>query len=73
MPNSLFQAIGGNTIPPQMQNIINQYHQFRKTFNGNPKQEVMNLLQSGRISQQQLNQYQQMAQQLQAAMNNERT
>lgn len=73
MPNALFQTIGGNSLPPQMQNIINQYHQFRQSFSGDPKQEVMNLLQSGRINQQQLNQFQQMAQQLQAAMNNERT
>lgn len=72
MPNALFQAIGGNALPPQMQNIINQYRQFRQSFSGNPKQEVMNLLQSGRINQQQLNQFQQMAQQLQAVMNNER-
>lgn len=72
MPNALFQAIGGNTLPPQMQNIINQYRQFRQSFSGNPKQEVMNLLQSGRVNQQQLNQFQQMAQQLQAAMNDER-
>lgn len=72
MPNALFRAIGGNMLPPQMQNIINQYRQFRQSFSGDPKQEVMNLLQSGRINQQQLNQFQQMAQQLQAAMNNER-
>lgn len=71
MPNALYHAMGGNALPPQMQNMINQYRQFRQSFSGNPKQEVMNLLQSGRINQQQLNQFQQMAQQLQAAMNNE--
>lgn len=73
MPSALFQAIGGNAMPPQMQNIINQYRQFRQSFSGNPRQEVMNLLQSGRINQQQLNQLQQMAQQLQSAMSSERT
>lgn len=73
MPNALYHAMGGNALPSQMQNMINQYRQFRQSFSGNPKQEVMNLLQSGRINQQQLNQYQQMAQQLQTAMNNERT
>jgi len=73
MPNALFQAIGGNGVPPQMQNIINQYRQFRQSFSGNPKQEVMNLLQSGRINQQQLNQFQQMAQRLRSAMSSERT
>ncbi len=72
MPNALYHAMGGNALPPQMQNMINQYRQFRQSFSGNPKQEVMNLLQSGRINQQQLNQFQQMAQQLQAAMNNEK-
>lgn len=72
MPSTLYRAMGGNALPPQMQNMISQYRQFRQSFSGNPKQEVMNLLQSGRINQQQLNQFQQMAQQLQAAMNNEK-
>lgn len=62
MSNPLFNALGdgipnGNG-PMQM---IQQFMQFKQNFNGDPKAEVQKMLQSGRISQQQLNQVQQMA------------
>lgn len=71
MSNSIFQALGGARQPtPQMpgmagqfQNMMQRFQQFRSTFQGDPKQEVEKLLQSGRISQQQLNQVQRLAQQ----------
>ena len=56
MPNPLFQALGGGQMPGQM-------GQFQQTFQGDPKAEVEKLVQSGRISQQQLNQLQQAANQ----------
>ena len=66
MSNPLFNALGGGMPqgngPMQM---IQQFMQFRQNFKGDPKAEVEKMLQSGRISQQQLNQVQQMAGQFQ--------
>jgi hypothetical protein len=44
--------------------MMTDFQKFMQQMQGrNPHQEIANLLQSGRISQQQLNQAQQMAQQ----------
>jgi hypothetical protein len=62
MSNPLFNALGGGMPqgngPMQM---IQQFMQFKQNFKGDPKAEVEKMLQSGKISQQQLNQVQQMA------------
>lgn len=50
------------------QQMVQQFNQFRQTFQGDPKQTVMNMVNSGRISQSQLNQAQQMARQFQQMM-----
>lgn len=66
MPNPLFNALGGGKMPGpmgQFQQMMQQFQQFRNNFQGDPKQEVEKLLQSGKMSQQQLNQLQAMAQQ----------
>ena len=68
MPNPLFNALGGGRMPGpmgQFQQMMQQFQQFRNNFQGDPKQEVEKLLQSGKMSQQQLNQLQAMAQQFQ--------
>lgn len=44
-------------------NMVQQLQQFKNTFNGNPKQMVMNMLQQGKITNPQLQQVMQMAQQ----------
>lgn len=66
MSNLLFNALGGGIPqgngPMQM---IQQFMQFKQNFKGDPKAEVEKMLQSGKISQQQLNQVQQMAGQFQ--------
>lgn len=66
MSNPLFNALGGGMPqgngPMQM---VQQFMEFRHNFKGDPKAEVEKMLQSGRISQQQLNQVQQMAGQFQ--------
>ena len=66
MSNPLFNMLGGGMPqgngPMQM---IQQFMQFKQNFKGDPKAEVQKMLQSGRISQQQLNQVQQMAGQFQ--------
>lgn len=66
MSNPLFNALGGGMPqgngPTQ---IMQQFMQFKQNFKGDPKEEVQKMLQSGKISQQQLNQVQQMAGQFQ--------
>lgn len=71
MSNSIFQALGGAQqaaprmpgVAGQFQQVMQQFQQFRAGFQGDPKQEVEKLLQSGKMSQQQLNQLQGVAQQ----------
>lgn len=50
MPNPLFNQLNQNN------NIISQFNQFRQNFQGDPQQAVQNLLNSGRVSQEQYNQ-----------------
>ena len=66
MSNPLFGMMGGNQ--PQMSGLMKRFQQFKQAFTGDPKQRVQDLLNSGRISQQQYNQAVQMAQQLQRMM-----
>jgi len=72
MSNPLFQALGGGRMPAMpgpmgnMMNIVQQFKQFRQSFQGDPKAEVQKLLQSGKMTQAQLNQLQSMAQQFQS-------
>lgn len=63
MSNPLFGMMGGNQ--PQMSGLMQRFQQFKQAFTGDPKQRVQDLLNSGKISQQQYNQAVQMAQQLQ--------
>lgn len=69
MSNPLFNALGGGKMPGamgQFHQMMQQFQQFRNNFQGDPKQEVEKLLQSGQMSQAQLNQLQAMAQQFQS-------
>lgn len=50
---------------PQM---IQQFNQFRRAFNGNPQQAVMNLMRQGMMSNAQFQQLSQMASQFQNFM-----
>jgi hypothetical protein len=45
-------------------NFLTQFNQFRSTFSGNPQQQVQQLIQSGRMSQDQFNQLAEQATQL---------
>lgn len=49
-----------------MLNMIQQFQQFKANFQGDPKQKVQELLNSGQMSQQQFNQLSQLAQQFQS-------
>lgn len=51
-----------------MMNMMNRFNQFKSTFQGDPRQQVQQLLNSGQMSQQQFNQLQQMARQFQQMM-----
>lgn len=44
-----------------MNNIMQQFEQFKRTVNGNPEQIVKEMLSSGKITQQDLEQAKQMA------------
>lgn len=60
---NLFNSLG-NAQQPTQNNIIQRFQQFKQNFTGNPQQQVQQLLNSGRVSQQQYNQAVQMANQL---------
>ena len=73
MSNPLFKALGGSmpAMPGPMGNfaqMMQQFQQFKANFQGDPRAEVERLLQSGRMSQQQLDQLQGMARQFQQFM-----
>lgn len=71
MASPLFNLLNNQmqpTINTPMGNamaMLKQFQQFKNSFNGDPKAEVMKLLNSGQMSQAQFNQYQQLAQQFQ--------
>lgn len=65
MANQLFNMLGGQQSMNPMTNLVNQLNQFRQSFSGDPKQQVQQLLNSGRMSQNQYNQLSQMATQIQ--------
>jgi hypothetical protein len=60
MPSPLFNQLN----PMPQNNIIQQFMEFRKNFIGDPKQMVQNMLNTGKISQTQLNQYANQANQI---------
>ena len=65
--NPLYQQM--NNAPMNgMNNILQRFQQFQQMFKGDPRQQVQNLLNSGKVSQQQYNAAVQMAQQMQKMM-----
>lgn len=71
--NPLYKQLGGNktqTSGPlgNFQQMVRQFEEFKANFQGNPEQEVRKLLQSGRMTQDQLNQLQQAAQMFQGLL-----
>lgn len=61
MANPLYQMIGNQ----QTNNIFQRFQQFRQNFKGDPQQMIQQMLDSGKISQQDYNRAVQMAQQFQ--------
>jgi len=67
--NPLFNMFGNQPSPfGNIMNVLNQFYQFRSTFQGNPQQKVQELLNSGQMSQEQFNQLSEMAQTFQKLM-----
>lgn len=66
MSNPLFQMIGQQT---PMNGLLQQFQQFRQMFQGDPRQQVQQMLNSGKVTQQQYNQAVQIANQLQKMLN----
>ena len=58
--NPLYNEMRTNTIPD---NFMSKFQQFRQNFKGNPQEQVQQMLNSGRVSQEQYNRAVQMAQQ----------
>lgn len=51
-----------------IQNLMQQFNQFRQAFKGDPREQIQQLMNSGKISQQDYNNAYQMAQQFQRMM-----
>lgn len=64
MPNPLFNALNGGQQTNPMAQLVADARRLRKTMTGNPKETVQQLLSSGQMSQEQFNQYAQIAQQI---------
>lgn len=59
--NPLYNEMQNN----QPGNMLQRFQQFRQNFKGNPQEQVQQLLNSGKVSQEQYNRAVQMAQQFQ--------
>ncbi len=69
---SRFNQNGSNFIPQHGQNSMNnmmglmqKFNQFKNNFQGDPREQVQQLLNSGQMSQEQFNNLSQMASQFQ--------
>lgn len=65
MPSPLFNQL---QQMPAGNNLMRQILDFKKGFSGNPQQMIQQMLDTGKISQSQLNQYAQQANQLYSQM-----
>ena len=66
MSNPFYQAMGGNVNPlGNFGQLVQKFQQFKTSFQGDPKAEVEKMLQSGALTQEQLNLAQAMARQFQ--------
>ena len=71
MSNPLYKSLGQPRLSGPFGNIqqmIQQFNQFKQSFNGNPQQQVQQLLNSGKMSQEQFNQLKQLADQFQGML-----
>ena len=67
MPNPFFTAMGGPQGGPM--NMVHAFRQFMQQNQGkNPNEFLQNMLSSGKLNQQQLDQAQQMAKQMEGPL-----
>ncbi len=64
MANPLFNGFGNNP----MAKMIKDIQDFQKTFTGDPKEQVEQMMKDGRLSQEKFNELSQMANQIMAMM-----
>lgn len=62
MANPLFEMLGN-------QGLVQQFLNFRSSFRGDPRQQVQDLLNSGRVTQEQYNQAVKQAEALRKMLN----
>ena len=74
MGNPFFNRFNrGNQMPGPFgnaRNLMNQFQQFKSQFQGDPREQVQQLLNSGQMTQEQFNQLSSMAQQFQGLFGN---
>lgn len=67
MPNELYNQLNNsssnNSGDGGFADFVRQFQEFKSRYQGNPQAEIQRMLQSGNISQEQLNKVQQLAQQ----------
>ena len=68
MSNPLYNMFGSNAPIYPIAHLVRDAQAFRKSFTGNPTDEVQRLLNSGQLSQADFNRYSQIAQQVVQAM-----
>ena len=60
MSNPIYDMFGKQSAP---QNVIARFQEFQKNFRGNPQEIIQQMLNSGKISQAQVNEAMKMANQ----------
>lgn len=70
MANALFNALGGGNGGAGFARMMQDFNRFRQQITGDPKQMVMQMVQSGKINQNQLDALQNAARQFVSQMRN---
>lgn len=73
MPNPLFGGLQppypaprpANPMMASLENMLSEFNNFRSSFQGDPRQQVQQLLSSGKMSNEQFNKFSEMAKQIQ--------
>ena len=73
MANPFFNRFSNNGGTPSgpignAMNLMSKFNEFKANFQGNPQEQVQQLLNSGKMSQEQFNQLSNMAKQFQSMM-----
>lgn len=69
MPNPLYKVLsGGGSQNNRMSQFMSEFDRFKRSFSGDPRAEIQNLLNSGRMTQEQYNRLAETAKQLSSMM-----